>query len=166
MPDLSIEPTRTITGKSTIPAGTLGNGQVTAMAVNNAMLMWTGAVIADFSKFVQNSYRNVWIYCAGEHKVAKVKSIMKVSATVYVIYCDRALPFVFNNQFYVVIGDLITYSVKNNGSADGEVDGAVLKATDAINMPLLHVPGNGYPKEHDVVTVNATGTSFVIQETR
>lgn len=163
------EITRTVTTKSTVPAGTAASGTATTSAAADDRLDVSGttadALETNFSKFL-NGYRNVWIYLATSGILAKVKGITKMTSTSYILYLDRDAAGVAAESFTIVIADLMEYYVKNNGAADStNVDGATLKTGDAINAPALYENG-GVAIQHDPIIIDGTGTSLVIGETK
>lgn len=114
---------------------------------------------------------NIWIYLpddgSGAQAVARIKSVNPVidtEASTYVeqYYCDREIATTGAVAFQLVTGNLLKFAVDNNGGAAGELNGVTFAEDEILNADEKTLAQ--FRTYQDVVTVDATGTSFYIVE--
>lgn len=113
----------------------------------------------------------IWIYIpdsgSGSQALAKIESISPMldsEASTYreLYYMDRSIPTTGAVAFEVVVGNLRSWSLDNNGGADGQLGGEVLKSGTIIDRVEEDVILQKVYQ--DVEYFDATGTNYYILE--
>lgn len=164
---------RTSSTVGTIPTFTaLSGGTATSDANNAHGILYTGTDVLTTSAFPVTgcgAEGSAWLYCAtGTPKIARVMGIVPVDLTnpaalVYSIILDRTMTGLSGTAINYIVADLKKYSVTNDGGASGTFDGVALLDGETVTQEIQ------YPLSVDWLeakTFDATGTSFLITETK
>lgn len=157
---------RTVTGKSTIPAGVAQTGTLTTNTAHNDRLDFSGTAaqlqtILGQGRFnSEQEKNNLWIHIPAEDLLLR---ILSWGGTVIKVEGDAS--GVSGESWELVEADLIGWSVLNQGNADGIIGGETLGTGNSVTDS--DAPQATYRKNPlDAQIVNATGTSFLIIEKR
>lgn len=157
------QPYREVTTPTTVPEGTAGAGTITTDTERDDVIQGIGtSFLTDFKYAAEAG--NLWIFFETSEVVARVIGVTSDTT----IILDRDVAGVAGENYQVVEGDLISYSISNTGAANGQIN------TGDGNAPI--VPGQtinenseaasvGY-KQKDVIFVDGSGTSLNISENR
>jgi len=155
---------RTVTGKSTIPAGASQSGTFTTTAGHTDRLTYSGTAAAlntILSQGRENSERekiNLWIHIPTSDLLLRI-----VSWGGQIVKVDGTATGVSAEAWELVEANLAGWSVLNQGGADGYVNGQALEATNSITDS--DAPQATYRRNPmDAVLINGTGTSLLITE--
>lgn len=165
--------TRTSATTGTIPDYTaLSGGTVTTDANKTSTLIYTGTDVLTTTAFPLThcgAEGLAWVYVASATpKLARVLGVVEVDLTnpaalVYALILDRAMPSVSGATANYIRGDLKSYSISNQGGADGVYDGNTISdgtnIAQAIQWPFV-------PNVLEAKTFDASGTSFLILENK
>jgi hypothetical protein len=155
---------RTVTGKSTIPAGVSKTGTFTTTAGHTDRLTYSGTAAALNTILAQgrsNSEQekiNLWIHLPAANKLLRIKSwggkIVKV---------DGDATGITTEAWELVEANLCGWSVLNQGAADGSVNGQAIEAGSSVTDS--DAPEATFRRNFmDAVLVNGTSTSLLITE--
>lgn len=155
---------RTVTGKSTIPAGVSKAGTFTTHPNFNDTLVYNGDYI-QFNEILsqgrfnsQQEKNNLWVYIPTSDLLLRI-----VSWGFITIKVDGDASGVSAEAWELVEANLCGWSVLNKGNADGLVSGEVLGAGSSISFSDADAPT--FRRNFvDAVLVDGTDTSLLIQE--
>ncbi len=155
---------RTVTGKTSIPAGTLGTGTVAPTPTVTNMLTGTGTTFTtDFHDVWQVKRNDIWIYAPVPNLIARVTGVLSDTQLV----ADTSIIGIpAGSIFHVVKGDLIQWGVTNNGGGTGKVAGQDLPDGKSVNQSDLYYSTNIKQRHLTAITADGSGTSLVISEVR
>lgn len=151
----------------TIPAGTAMSGTVTTNTGNNKILNYTGTP-TEITSLVNDGNNNwggyTFLYApSGTPKIRRLLGYSPLTGTTGSIFLDDTMTGLSGSSFQIIIGDLRSYSLTNDGGADGSVDGVTVVDGESIAVnPTPNADGIGALKTP--VYVVATGTNFLISE--
>jgi hypothetical protein len=172
------EVTRVVTGKSTIPAqdaltvsGVAFSGTLTTSGIPN-VLEYTGGLTAQdvFGAQLQLAWSHgmyVWENTSTNGSVRKIAGVFTPdNGITWSILVDSAFsaPLV-GEDLKIVTASLADYSVGNQGGADGIYDGVALGAGATIPRKE-NTNRRASTRNREVKAINATGTSFLIDENK
>lgn len=155
---------RTVTGKSTIPAGTSQAGTFTVNSTHIDRLDYSGTeedlntILAMGRKNSEQEMTNLWIHMPDENLLVRILSWGGTSVKV-----DGDCTGVSAATWELVEANLCGWSVLNQGAADAAVNGQALEAGNSVtdsDAPEATLRRNFM----DAIMVNATGTSLFITE--
>ncbi len=152
----------------TIPTkGSALNGTITSSTSDTKALLYSGTADMNLIFPPQEMYGNSnrWIYSASATpKLAKVTGLAQTGATTFTLYLDRDMSAA-GVAAYAIKGNLMSFSYTNDGGATGKADGVnVLDGETIASLQLA--PAGSRVTFQDVVLIDATGTDFLIQETK
>jgi hypothetical protein len=144
------------------------NGSVTVSTSDATALLYSGT--SDMNKLYppQEMYGNSnrWIYIPdATPKLAKVVGLAQTGDTTFTLYLDRGVTGASSSTAYPVKGDLLGYSYSNDGGATGTANGVNVKDGETVSSKQL-APAGSRVTFQDVVLIDATGTDFLIEETK
>ena len=153
----------------TVPAkGTALNGSVTVSTSDAKALLYSGTANMNLLFADQEMYGNSnrWIYIPdATPKLAKVTGLAQTGTTTFTLYLDRDVTGVSADTCYAITGDLLSWSVTNDGGADGELNGETILDGETLSSMQL-APAGSRVNFQDVILIDATGTDFLIQEVK
>lgn len=155
---------RTVTGKSTIPAGVSKAGTFTTDTTFSDRLVYSGTAAAlntILSQGRENSEQeknNLWIHIPTSDLLLRI-----VSWGGQVVKVDGDASGVSAEAWELVEANLCGWSVVNQGGSDGYVGGQVLEVGSSISFSDADAP-TLRRNFVDAVIVNGTSTSLLIQE--
>lgn len=153
----------------TIPAlGTVLNGTVTQSTADARALLYSGTSDMNSLYPPQQMYgdSNRWIYIPDSTpSLVRVTGLAQTSSTTFTVYVDRDIAGASGSTAYPITGDLLGYSYTNDGGATGTVDGVDITDGETVSKTQL-APAGSRVTFQDVVLVDATGTDFLIDETK
>lgn len=154
---------------NTIPAmDSALNGSVTVSTSDATALLYSGTSDMNTLYPPQEMYGNSnrWIYIPdATPKLAKVTGLAQTGDTTFTLYIDRSMTGANDSTAYPIKGDLLGYSYTNDGGATGTADGVNILDGETVSSIEL-APAGSRVNFQDVVLINATGTDFLIQETK
>lgn len=155
---------RTVTGKSTIPAGAAQAGTFTVNSGHTDRLDYSGTAAALETILGQGRFNseqekdNLWIYMPDENLCVRVLSWGGT-----VVKVDGDCTGVSAATWELVEGNLCGWSILNQGGSAGTVDGQSL--ADGASISFMDAPEATYRRNNlDAIMVNGSGTSFLIEE--
>lgn len=155
-------PRRTSTTTGTIPAGTNATGTVTASTINNTRLLVSGTTNDAFKAEHGAPIRsNQYLYIPSTGAISKIVGYSFNDAPLIIL--EQSVGAVSGVAFQIIDGNLTAWEVANVGAADGVLDGATFSQNRSLALSAKEYPINRYL---DVITFNATGTTFEITEIR
>lgn len=157
--------TRSIIGKDSIPTGTLGTGTVNADG-NTVNGMGNTAFLTDLADAANKAYW-YWIYFVTSHKIARVEAVY----TNFHLKIDRSLSLP-PQTYKIVQGELRAFSIENIGGSNGtwqEGDNGSAEVTlpnGSAATERRMADNNRDSAYKNVALVNATGTEYIVSETK
>lgn len=155
---------RTVTGKSTIPAGVSKAGTFTTTAGHTDRLTYSGTaaalntILAQGRENSEQEKINLWIHIPTSDLLLRI-----ISWGGQIVKVDGNASGVSAEAWELVEANLYGWSVLNQGGADGYVNGQALEATNSITDS--DAPQATYRRNPmDAVLINGTGTSLLITE--
>jgi hypothetical protein len=155
---------RTVTGKSTIPAGTAQAGTFTVNSTHTDRLDYSGTaedlntILAMGRKNSEQEMTNLWIYMPDENLVVR---ILSWGGTV--VKVDGDCTGVSAATWELVEANLCGWSVLNQGGSAGTVQGVSLAS--GASATFSDAPEATYRRNFiDAILVNGSGTSLLIEE--
>lgn len=155
---------RTVTGKSTIPAGTAQAGTFTTHADHNDRLVYSGtaaaldAILAQGRENSEQEKNNLWIHIPTSDLLLRI-----LSWGGQVVKVDGNASGVSAEAWELVESNLCGWSVLNSGESAGVINGESLGSGASVAFSDADAP-TLRRNFVDAVIINATGTSFLIQE--
>ena len=155
---------RTVTGKSTIPAGVSKAGTFTTDTTFTDRLVYSGTAAAlntILSQGRENSEQeknNLWIHIPTSDLLLRI-----VSWGGQVVKVDGDASGVSAEAWELVEANLCGWSVLNQGNVDGFVNGEALEAGSSIAFSDADAP-TLRRNFVDAVLINGSSTSLLIQE--
>ena len=160
---------RRITAIDTVPTkGSALNGSVTLSTSDAKALLYSGTANMNLLFADQEMYgdSNRWIYIPdATPKLAKVTGLAQTGATTFTLYLDRDMTGASSSTCYAITGDLLSWSITNDGGGDGYVGDTKFLDGEAISSMQLS-PAGSRVNFQDVILITATGTDFLIQEVK
>lgn len=155
---------RTVTGKSTIPAGIAQAGTFTTHADHNDRLVYSGtaaaldAILAQGRENSEQEKNNLWIHIPTSDLLLRI-----LSWGGQVVKVDGNASGVSAEAWELVEANLCGWSVLNQGAADGYVNGQALEASNSITDS--DAPEATFRRNYmDAVLLNGTSTSLLVTE--
>jgi len=109
---------------------------------------------------------NRWIYIPdATPKLAKVTGLAQTGVATFTLYIDRDMTGASSSTCYAITGDLLSWSITNDGGADGTVNGVSILDGETISSMQL-APAGSRVNFQDVILVDGSGTDFLIQEVK
>lgn len=156
--------TRLVTGLNTIPAYQIKTGTFTTDTDVDTVLNYFGTTETPEDVFGENYKHsdNLYVFSIANEEVRLVTGIYPISAGLFNVQLESAFttPLAAETA-YVVQANLISYSLVNQGSADGMYDGVDVSATVAINEEY-----SPQTPQKAAKVVDGTGTELLIIETK
>lgn len=155
---------RTVTGKSTIPAGVSKAGTFTTDTTFSDRLVYSGTAAAlntILSQGRENSEQeknNLWIHIPTSDLLLRI-----VSWGGQVVKVDGDASGVSAEDWELVEANLCGWSVLNSGGSAGVINGESLGSGASVAFSDADAP-TLRRNFVDAIIINATGTSFLIQE--
>lgn len=159
---------RTLTTTDTLPSsvGQQLNGTVTTDLLNADHLIYSGTsdLEAILNRVQLGFEGSMWAYVpTATVPLAKVLGREPTGTNQWAILLDRVMAGVSAANIFWVVGDIKKYQITNQGGAAGVVDGQSLSAAGIVKDEIKL----GFKTDFlDVLYLDATGTSFLIQENR
>lgn len=155
---------RVVTGLNTIPAYQTKTGTFTTDTDVDTVLNFSGTTETPADIFGDNFKHsdNLYVFSITNEEVRLVTGVYPISAGSFNVQLESAFtaPLAAETA-YVVEADLNSYSVVNQGSADGSYGGVTISATVAINEDYFPQTPQKAAK-----VVDGTGTELLIIETK
>ena len=155
---------RTVTGKSTIPAGTAQAGTFTTHADHNDRLVYSGtaaaldAILAQGRENSEQEKNNLWIHIPTSDLLLRI-----LSWGGQVVKVDGDASGVSAEAWELVESKICGWSILNQGAADASINGQALEMGNSITDS--DAPEATFRRNYmDAVLINATGTSLLITE--
>lgn len=160
---------RRITAIDTVPTkGSALNGSVTLSTSDAKALLYSGTSNMNLLFADQEMYgdSNRWIYIPdATPKLAKVTGLAQTGVATFTLYIDRDMTGASSSTCYAITGDLLSWSITNDGGADGVVNGVSILDGETISSMQL-APAGSRVNFQDVILVDGSGTDFLIQEVK
>lgn len=150
--------TRSITSQTTIPAfDATTNLFVSGLAGQKYLTRVTGDSFYDV--FGRTFKATNYIYIPATNEIFQVKGVQNMDRIAI-----NGISTAANNPAYLIVANLSSYSITNNGSGNGVVDGVTFKTNQSESVSR--------PSDHDVelpstlppIEVNGTGTTLYVVE--
>lgn len=155
---------RTVTGKSTIPAGVSKAGTFTTDTTFNDRLVYSGTaaalntILAQGRENSEQEKINLWIHIPTSDLLLRI-----VSWGGQVVKVDGDASGVSAEAWELVEANLCGWSVLNSGGNAGVINGESLGSGASVSFS--DAPEATFRRNFvDAVIVDGTGTSFLIQE--
>jgi len=160
---------RRIIDIDTVPTkGSALNGSVTLSTSDAKALLYSGTSNMNLLFADQEMYgdSNRWIYIPdATPKLAKVTGLAQTGVATFTLYIDRDMTGASSSTCYAITGDLLSWSITNDGGADGTVNGVSILDGETISSMQL-APAGSRVNFQDVILVDGSGTDFLIQEVK
>lgn len=160
---------RRIIDIDTVPTkGSALNGSVTLSTSDAKALLYSGTSNMNLLFADQEMYgdSNRWIYIPdATPKLAKVTGLAQTGVATFTLYIDRDMTGASSSTCYAITGDLLSWSITNDGGADGAVNGVSILDGESISSMQL-APAGSRVNFQDVILVDGSGTDFLIQEVK
>lgn len=155
---------RTVTGKSTIPAGTAQAGTFTTHTDHNDRLVYSGtaaaldAILAQGRENSEQEKNNLWIHIPTSDLLFRI-----LSWGGQVVKVDGDASGVSAEAWELVESKICGWSILNQGGSAGSVGGESLAS--GASMTFADSDEAGDRRRYlDAIQVNGTGTSLLITE--
>lgn len=153
---------RTITSKTTSPAGITGLGTASVSSVyGSKALDISNGDITQFKKYIENAYSNLWICCMDSDSKGTVVGVLKQSDTLFTVFTDADMTGVSNEQFVIVEATLAKSEIKSvtgNTTVDGDW---IINSGESKNFSF---PTNLLPPYHIApLIVTPSGTAVITE---
>lgn len=160
---------RRIIDIDTVPTkGSALNGSVILSTSDAKALLYSGTSNMNLLFADQEMYgdSNRWIYIPdATPKLAKVTGLAQTGVATFTLYIDRDMTGASSSTCYAITGDLLSWSITNDGGADGTVNGVSILDGETISSMQL-APAGSRVNFQDVILVDGSGTDFLIQEVK
>lgn len=154
---------RTSTTTGTIPAGTNATGTVTTNSIDNTRLDVAGVTNDDFIEEHNANIKrgNLWLYLPATNVISKIVGFNFNDTPLIIL--EQSVGSVSGATFQIIKGDLSSWEVANVGASAGTLDGATFTNGRSLSLSSKEYPTN---RVLDVITFDATGTTFEITEVK